>query len=51
VFVGSPFSVHFRAALERVGAIALGDDIRIGLERIESQLAARRTRALGDLPG
>jgi DNA-binding transcriptional MerR regulator len=44
VFVGSHFSQSFREPLERVGALPLGDDLALGLHRIEAYLSSRYAR-------
>lgn len=41
IFVGSHVSVRLRPELLRAGAQPLGDDIAVGLDRLEARLAAR----------
>lgn len=43
VFLGSHFSSRFHDRLDRIGAIALGDNIGAGLARIESRLTPRHS--------
>lgn len=43
VFLGSLFSSRFHDRLDRIGAIALGDNIGAGLARIESRLTPRHS--------